>query len=148
MAKSKIQDMNVHHRNLDIMMKYVGGFAPTWMVSVRWPGFKNRKYFTSVPAWNRLPSKAIDLVFEKIDVEMGLAYIDITTADFGTHRYQVRSITNEGNYILKEKSLCNNWLRFNPKEGRVEMNSPSQDNKWDVYISDSAIVQVDFWNKG
>ena len=146
-TKKKIQDINVQHRNADIVLKFKEGFAPVWEAYVRWPGCKNKKYFTSVPAWNRLPSAVIDLVKERIDAELGLAYIEITEVNFGTHRYTIRNISNEGNYILREKSILNNWVRFNPKTGCLEVNDPSQDGKWDIYISKSDITQVSFWNK-
>ncbi len=144
---SRIQDMEIHHRNLNILMKYKNGFAPTWDVYVRWPGHKNRKYFCLIPAWNRLPSSCIDLVREKIDAELGLAWIDITTADFGTHRYQIERVNSDGNLIFKQREILNNrYLRFNQKEERVEELISESDGKWDVYISDSSIIQVDFWN--
>ena len=146
MSRSKIQDMNVHHRNLDVMMKYKDGFAPTWEAYVRWPGYKNRKYFTSITAWNRLPSQAINTVFEKIDAQLGLAWVSVSTLSSGEHKYMVRHVTNEGNYIFTERSLDYNLLRWNNKEHRVE--SLNNDNTWDVFISDEEITQVDFWDKG
>ena len=145
-ARKKFQDMIVHHRNMEVKLTYKDGFAPTWEAYVKWPGYKNRKYFTSVSAWNHLPSTAIDVVNKRIDIRLGLAHVDVLVADFGTKTYKIKSLTNEGNYVFEEKDLEGNWLRFNTKENRVEVNDPAVDGKWDVYISDASIVQVDFWN--
>lgn len=146
-TRSKIQDMEIHHRNLNVLMKYKDGFAPVWEVYVRWPGHKNRTYFCTIPAWNKLPSQCVEIVKSKIDVELGIAWIDITTADFGTHRYKIRGVNSDGNYFFEDLTLDNRYLRFNPKEGRVEVAIPESDGKWDVFISDAEITQVDFWNR-
>lgn len=147
MKKNKIQDMELTHRNLNVLMKYKDGFAPVWDVYVRWPGYKNRKYFCLIPTWNRLPSACIDVAFAKIDAELGLAWVDITTMDSGTRRYIVKNVTNEGNFVFKELSIENRHLRFNQKEGRVEFLIPDSNGKWDVFISNEDIVQVNMWNR-
>ena len=68
----KLKDIRFGHRNLDILMKFCDGFAPTWEVYVRWPGYKNRKYFTMIPAWNRLPSEVKEIVKLRIDKKLDI----------------------------------------------------------------------------
>lgn len=143
----KLNNIEFDHRNLNIQLRFQDGFAPVWNVYVRWPGYKNRKYFTMVPAWRLLPSKVKDLVKMKIDAELGLAWIDITTMSTGTHRYKIKTVTDHGDFIFTCKDLLNNQpLRFNPKEGRVEVAIPEKNGEWDVYISDAVITQVDMWD--
>lgn len=145
-------DFEFTHRNMNVQCRFIDGFAPTWDVYVRWPGYKNRKYFTSLPAWKNLPSKCESIVKERIDVQLDLAFIDIVTASYGTRRYKVSSVTNEGNYMLKgsympmDSDYFCNVLRFNPKEGRVEVQKII-DGSWDVFISDAEITQVNMWNR-
>ena len=142
----KFQDMEIHHRNMNILMTYKDGFAPVWEASVRWPGYKNRKYFTSVSAWNKLPSTCIDVVRNRIDAHLHLAWVDVTTASYGIRRYEVKGIMDDNSFALREQDLEGHWLRFNNKETRVEFFNPDT-NTWDVYISDEEITQVDFWNR-
>lgn len=146
-TRKKFQDMEIHHRNMSILMTYKDGFAPVWEAYVRWPGYKNRKYFTSVSAWNKLPSSCINVVKDRIDAQMQLAWVDVTTASYGTHRYPVSGIMDDGSFSFRERDLTgNHCLRFNNKENRVEFFN-SNTNTWDVYISDEEITQVDFWNR-
>lgn len=132
------------HRNMNVQCRYKDGFAPMWDVYVRWPGYKNRKYFTSVEGWKNLPSSCEQIVKDRIDTELGMTWIDITTADYGTIRYEIKNIQDTGDYLLKKRDAFGHWLRYNKKEGRVEV---LIDNKWDVYITDESIIQVDMWDR-
>lgn len=69
----KFQNIEFVHRNINIQLRFKDGFAPVWEAYVRWPGYKNRKYFTMVPAWKNLPSQVQEIVKQKIDKELGLA---------------------------------------------------------------------------
>lgn len=73
-----------------------------------------------------------------------MAKILEVTDSFGTHQY---NITKETPEIIETDSTTladNQPLRFNKREGRVEVLT---DAGWEVYISDSSIVQVDIVNK-
>ena len=68
----KFQNIEFVHRNINIQLRFQDGFAPVWEAYVRWPGYKNRKYFTMGPAWKNLPSQVQEIVKQKIDKELGL----------------------------------------------------------------------------
>lgn len=142
----KLKDIEFNHRNVNVLMKFHDGFAPVWEAYVRWPGYKNRKYFTLVPAWRNLPSDCIELVKQRIDVQLCLAWIDITTQDELTHRYQISAVTNSGEYIFTERTRDNRRIRFNLKENCLEYPT-SDDDRWAVYVSSDSISKVEFWNR-
>ena len=131
---------------MNVQCRFIDGFSPTWDVYVRWPGYKNRKYFTSISAWKKLPSQCESIVKDRIDVALNLAWMDITTASYGTHRYLVKGVMDEGSFSFREKDLEGHSLRFNNKEHRVEFFNPDTEN-WDIYISDEEITQIDTWNR-
>ena len=143
-TRKKFQDMEVHHRGCDILMKYMDGFAPVWEAYVRWPGYKNRKYFTSVGSWKHLPSGCIEIVKKRIDASLCQAWVDITTSHMGTHRYQIQAITDSGMYNLKERTADGKWIRFNPDNNNLEFLS---ENTWNVYISKECITHTAFWDE-
>ncbi len=139
-------DFEFTHRNMNVQCRFIDGFAPSWDVYVRWPGYKNRKYFTSLSAWKHLPSKCESIVKDRIDATLNLAWMDVTTASYGTRRYQVKGVMDDGSFSFREKDFEGHGLRFNNKEHRVEFFNPVT-NTWDIYISDEEITQIDTWNR-
>lgn len=69
----KMKNIEFDHGKINVQLRFRDGFAPTWEAYVRWPGYKNRKYFTMVPAWKHLPSEVKEIVKTKINKELGIA---------------------------------------------------------------------------
>ena len=68
----KLKPVEFEHRGLNIVLRYEDGFAPMWVAYVRWPGYKNRKYFKSYKGWgsSALPSSIKDKVMYDIDKKL------------------------------------------------------------------------------